>query len=220
MSKATSARPIHHAEKYGFVILEDDYDYDFHYRSAPILPLASVYKQGPVIYSGSFSKLLAPSVRLGYLVAPQAVVAEINKLRHILDRQGDPVVEKALAQMLAEGEVQRHLKKVVKIYKQRRDYFCNLLKTELSNYLKFQIPEGGMAIWTTVLQKQNEQEFSSQLLKKGLYLNMDKHFLSEHNALRMGFASINEKEMEELVAVLKEVFECGKARSFKQDEWE
>ena len=59
------------AKQYGFAIIEDDYDYDFHYSNAPILPLASNDNYGNVIYIGGFTKIIAPAMRIGYLIAPK-----------------------------------------------------------------------------------------------------------------------------------------------------
>ncbi len=194
------------AEKYGFFILEDDYDYDFQYDSAPVLPLASVDNSGLVIYSGSFSKLLAPSVRVGYLVAPEPLVGEIAKLRRIVDRQGDTIMERAIADMLSEGEIQRHLKKAVKIYRQRRDLFCGILREKLSKQLEFEIPEGGMAVWAKFREPLREGDLFDTLLKKGLYLNVDRYFLDDWQAVRLGFAALDETEIRAALGIWAEAF--------------
>ena len=62
--------------QYKFPVIEDDYDYDFHYSSSPILPLASADHGGNVIYIGSLTKTLAPSVRIGYMIAPENFIKE------------------------------------------------------------------------------------------------------------------------------------------------
>ncbi|MEZ4951564.1 MAG: PLP-dependent aminotransferase family protein [Saprospiraceae bacterium] len=195
------------AEQHRFAIVEDDYDYDFHYNSAPILPLASVDKKGLVIYIGSFSKLLAPSVRVGYIVAPEEMVAEINKLRRIVDRQGDPITERAIAEMLKDGEVQRHLKKAVKVYRERRDIFCDILEKDFADHFDFQRPEGGMAVWVHFKKKIEDKVFFEKCKEFGLYKNVDREFLKKCGALRMGFASLNEKEIKGALGVLKSVME-------------
>ncbi|HEV7381197.1 MAG TPA: PLP-dependent aminotransferase family protein, partial [Dyadobacter sp.] len=126
--------------EYGFVILEDDHDYDFHFDSSPFLPLASADASGMVVYIGSFCKALAPGLRSGYIVAPENFIAELAKLRRIVDRQGDLMMEQAMGELLHEGEIQRHLKKAQKIYHQRRDQFCDLLEKEFTGYLNFDTP--------------------------------------------------------------------------------
>ena len=194
------------AEKYAFVILEDDYDYDFQYGSAPILPLASVDNSGWVVYSGSFSKLLAPSVRVGYLVAPEPLIREIGNLRRIVDRQGDTVMERAIADMITDGEIQRHLKKAVKTYRQRRDLFCQILHENLGDQLEFEVPEGGMAVWTRFRKPMPDESLFDVLLKKGLYLNVDRYFLKEWQAIRLGFASLDEEEIRASLGIWAEAF--------------
>jgi len=136
------------ADRYELVVFEDDYDYDFHYKSSPILPLAAHDRSGNIIYLGSFSKSISTGFRLGCVVAPKAVIQEINQLRWIIDTQGDNVFELAFAQLLEDGTIKRHLKKAPKIYHRRRDFFCKTLQEELGHLLSFSIPDGGMAIWT------------------------------------------------------------------------
>src|SRR5436853_4501774 len=87
------------AEQYGFIIIEDDYDYEFHYESSPILPLASVDRNGMVVYIGSFSKTLSPGIRVGYIAAPPDLIHELGKVRQIIDAQGDPVLEEVVAEL-------------------------------------------------------------------------------------------------------------------------
>ncbi|RZJ89443.1 MAG: PLP-dependent aminotransferase family protein, partial [Chryseobacterium sp.] len=91
------------AEKYGFIIFEDDYDYDFHYENRPLLPLASADPSGMVIYSGSFSKVISPAFRVGYLVAPADLITTLSHLRRLVDRQGDTILENAIAELLQNG---------------------------------------------------------------------------------------------------------------------
>lgn len=74
------------AEQHGFAILEDDYDYDYHYLSRPILPLASADRQGMVVYVGSLTKSVAPAFRVGYVVAPTELITELASFRRIIDR--------------------------------------------------------------------------------------------------------------------------------------
>lgn len=119
------------AEVYGFAIFEDDYDYDFHYASAPILPLASADAHGSVVYVGSLCKSLAPSIRVGYLVAPANAVQVLTAMRRRIDIQGDSLLEEAVAELYRNGDVRRHLAKAVRAYRVRRDVLCELPGKEL-----------------------------------------------------------------------------------------
>jgi GntR family transcriptional regulator/MocR family aminotransferase len=119
------------SKKYKFAIIEDDYDYDFHYSHAPILPLASHDTDGTVIYVGSICKSVAPVYRVGYLVASKDFVDECAKLRRFIDRQGDAILELTFARFIKYGGLDRHIKKVLKIYKSRKEHFCSLLKNRV-----------------------------------------------------------------------------------------
>lgn len=187
--------------KYDFVIIEDDYDYDFHYKSASILPLASLDHGGRVIYVGSFSKVFAPNVRVGYVAAAHWQVDQMARIRRIIDRQGDQVMERVMAEAIDSGELSRHLKKSIRVYKQRRDHLAQLLIEQLSDYVDFNVPEGGMAIW---LKFKNLQlsELKTHFLSAGIHLDIDKYLAKEFNAFRFGFASITEAEQESVVKKL------------------
>lgn len=190
------------AEKYGFIIFEDDYDYDFHYESRPILPLASADKHGMVLYSGSFTKSISPAFRVGYLVGPEDVIEHLAYHRRIIDRQGDLILENAIAELLKEKVIQKHLKKSLKEYRRRRDFFCDLLKTKLGNQLHFQIPEGGMAVWANFDRRIDLLKTTQKALKNKLYVNAGVT-AKTINAVRLGFASSTINELEQCVDILK-----------------
>lgn len=190
------------AEKYGFYIIEDDYDYDFHYANRPILPLASADRHSLVIYLGSFTKRIAPTFRVGYIVAKQEIIEELAKYRRIMDRQGDTILELILADMLEDGTLKRYTAKSLKTYRERRDFTCELLKNELGDIVDFKAPDGGMAIWAKFDKQFPLAELSKKVASKGLYLS-DGSAYGDLNACRMGFASMNLREIEEAVGVLK-----------------
>ncbi|MFI1772945.1 MocR-like pyridoxine biosynthesis transcription factor PdxR [Thalassobellus citreus] len=198
------------AKTYQFAIIEDDYDYDFHYNHAPILPLASHDKNSNVIYVGSVCKAVAPVFRVGYLIASKEFVDECAKLRRFIDRQGDALLELAFSSFIKDGSLDRHIKKVVKIYKARRDLFCSLLKTELSNYFSFEIPKGGMAIWLTLDKKYSWETVTKIALQEKLIIPDWKRYdmaNSKHNSIRIGFATYNDTEIHEFIKRLKATME-------------
>lgn len=195
------------ARKYRFAILEDDYDYDFHYRSRPMLPIASIDNQGSVIYIGTLTKTLAPSIRIGFIVAPAAFIEHATSFRKMIDTQGDSLLEMAIAEMFKDGSLQRHVKKSLAIYRERRDYFCELLKNTLGEKVNFQIPDGGMSVWTTFIT-QDLTSISLAAAKKGLKMSNGTEFETNghrYNSARLGFASVNYSEQEKAVQILKQV---------------
>jgi GntR family transcriptional regulator / MocR family aminotransferase len=194
------------AKKYRFIIFEDDYDYDFHYLSKPLLPLASADESGVVIYSGSFTKSISPAFRVGYLVAPEDVIEHLSHYRRIIDRQGDLILENTFAELLQEGVIQKHLRKSLREYRIRRDVFCELLKENFKSEINFQIPEGGMAVWAKFDTQIDLSKTADNALKNGLYFsNGNQHNINDKklNATRLGFASSTIEELEKCVEILK-----------------
>jgi GntR family transcriptional regulator/MocR family aminotransferase len=196
------------AERYSFVILEDDYDYDFHYLSRPILPLASADQQGMVVYVGSLTKSVAPAFRIGYVVAPTELIDELARLRRIIDRQGDPMLEFAVGQLFKTGDLKRHFRKALRTYHARRDRFCELLANELPDFVQFTRPDGGMAVWATFDPTIDMEQFAENAGRNGLFLSSGKSHNppgQQLNGTRLGFASSTEDELEQSVAILRAI---------------
>jgi len=138
------------ARQHRFAVIEDDYDHEFHYEVRPIAPMASADRAGSVIYLGTLSKLLAPGLRLGFAVAPPAMIERMVAVRATMDLQGDHATECAVAELFEDGEVQRHTRRMRAIYHRRRDILAAALARELGGALTFELPAGGMAIWAAV----------------------------------------------------------------------
>lgn len=198
------------AKEYNFAIIEDDYDYDFHYSYSPILPLASHDNNGNVIYIGSICKTVAPVFRIGYLIGPTDFVNEAAKIRTYIDRQGDALLELTFSNFIKNGDLNRHINKTIKIYKKRRDLFCELLDLELSEFLTFEKPKGGMAVWVGLNKKYNWDAVSSIAETEKLIISDWRRYdmaNTKHNHIRMGFAYFNEAELKTLIIKLKNTFE-------------
>lgn len=194
------------AKTYGFIIFEDDYDFDFHYKHRPLLPLASADENGMVIYCGSFSKSFSPAFRMGYLVAAENVVEHLANVRMLLDRQGDHILDNAMAELLNDGTVQRYLRKALAVYEERRDLFCDLLSHELKDVLSFTIPEGGMTVWTEFDPSINLGLLAGKAQRKSLYISSGisgQYPGYNSNGTRLGFASSSKEELLKSVEILK-----------------
>ena len=201
------------AKKYNFAIIEDDYDYDFNYKHSPILPLASHDTNGNVIYIGSVCKTVAPVFRIGYVIAPTAYVKEAANQRRFIDRQGDALLELTFEDFIKSGDLDRHIKKVLKVYKARRDLFCKLLIAQFPAVFSFEIPKGGMAVWITLDKKYSWEKVAEVALKHQLEIGAWQRYdiaKTGHNSIRMGFAMYNEAEIHELINRLSKTMEVVK----------
>lgn len=193
------------SKKWGFYIIEDDYDHEFHYDSRPMPPFASLPHSGLVIHVGSLSKVFAPGIRLGYIVASASVIQSITEDILLIDRQGNNITELALADLMQRGEIKRHIRKMKKIYQLRRDHALTEFSRVFSGDVQIQPPAGGMALWVK-FQKSFTKEQALKLDK----LNMDTEHKfrkddSSNRCIRFGFAALSEKEITSLIEKLNEV---------------
>lgn len=196
------------AEKYRMAIIEDDYDYDFHYDSSPVLPMASLDQKGNVIYVGTLSKTLVPAARIGFMAGPADFIRVAAKRRSIIDFQGDAFLELALAGLIRSGVVNRHIHKSVRVYHERRDHFCGLLEG-LGSRVEWSRPEGGMAVWTrwpgVDLRKLSEMAAGKGVdMSDGSFYNPPGR---NYFGLRLGFASLDFSEQDRAVAIM---YDCLK----------
>ena len=150
MSAARRARLARLAFEHGVAIVEDDYDHEFHYEGRPVLPMAAGPCGANVIYVGSLSKVFAPGLRMGFLLAPDALLDRLVSVRVATDLQGDAAVECALAELLEDGELLRHVRRMRNVYARRRDALAEALLAHLGGVLSFRVPDGGMALWARV----------------------------------------------------------------------
>lgn len=192
------------SKQFGFIILEDDYDYDFHYDNNPMLPLKSFDTNGMVVYIGSFGKALAPNFRSGFVVGSPIFIDELHKYQMILEPDKDLIKEQVLAHLIEEGEMHRYLKKNKKVYKERRDYFSELLHKNLKGKISFAVPSGGLAFWIEWKNNINLGKFKKECEKNGLFLPQTILYQNKNiTATRLGFGHLDNGEMEKVVEVLR-----------------
>lgn len=137
------------ASRNGIPIIEDDYDHEFHFRSHPIAPLASNDPCGLVIYTSTLSKIMFPSMRLGFLAVPETICEPLANLRAVVTRQNNIFLQDAVARWIENGGFERHLRRMRRIYQERRDTLVDALSTGRSAGLplEWSVPDGGMALW-------------------------------------------------------------------------
>ncbi len=185
------------ARREHIAVLEDDYDQEFHYDGRPVLPLASNDPNGNVIYVGTLAKILAPGLRLAFVVAPPPLIERMAAERSLIDRQGDAVLECSIAELLEDGEVERHVRRTRRIYHARRDAFCEHLERELSGVVNFRRPPGGLAIWADVTPEVDVETWQKRALERGAYFQIGRQFALDERPVqkvRFGFALLDEKE--------------------------
>jgi GntR family transcriptional regulator / MocR family aminotransferase len=189
-------RLIELAHRHGFVILEDDYDHEFHFQSQPLLPIAA-HAPGQTIYVGSMSKLLLPALRVGYLVGPTSFIDTLAHLVSLSDGMGNSITEAAVATLITNGELKRHARKARQIYAERREFFARSLGTIFGDAVQFKLPDGGLAFWLRF--ETDLDELEQTMRNAGLRFASSRSFMFRADAprgLRIGFASLNTAESE------------------------
>jgi GntR family transcriptional regulator / MocR family aminotransferase len=210
------------ARRRRFLVLEDDYDYEFQYEGRPVLPLAYSDRDGVVVYFGSLSKVLAPGLRIGFVVSTPDVAERITRYRSFVDYQGDHVVERAVADLIGSGELDRHSRRIRRLYQARRDTLADALQRHLPA-LQFTRPSGGMAIWAHT-PGIDADAWARRALREGVSFQAASHFVCGPGPqtpraspaslaflafVRLGFAACTEPQLLEAVRGMKKALSPG-----------
>lgn len=191
--------------KYHFAVIEDDYDHEYHFGAGNNLALASNYKAANVIYISSLSKLIAPAIRMGYITGPAAFMKSLVNLRVQIDRQGDAIMEHAIAELMEDGTMARHARKVVAVYKERRDLMEACLLQNFGDQVSFRKPEGGLACWVKFNREMNFPQYMELLKLRGVQVVPPGSFYLNNQSsdyIRLGYGSLNKEELTEGLKVM------------------
>lgn len=137
---------LQHAEAHDLVVIEDDYEAENLYAGAPMPALKSLDRSGRVIYIGSLAKSLAPALRLGYIVAPRALVAELRLLRHAMVRHPSAFLQQAWALFISLGHHESHARRVNQAMRERLQVAAEALHRHLPDFA-CSMPQGGASLW-------------------------------------------------------------------------
>ncbi|RQO30672.1 PLP-dependent aminotransferase family protein [Taibaiella sp. KBW10] len=192
------------SQAYGFTIIEDDYDNEFHFAYRPILPVCSLDTIMHYVYIGTMSKVVAPALRMGYIVSHPALLEKIAALRKIIDVQGDAIMEQAVLQLMEEGTISRHLKKGIHHYKAKRDLCATLIDQYLSGKVTYHLPEGGLAFWIMPLQTVNWHKIAAQLSLKGIKITPPDQYSyrQDTNGFRLSYGALSATQLKEGIKAL------------------
>jgi GntR family transcriptional regulator/MocR family aminotransferase len=186
------------ARRHGFVIIEDDYDHEHHYDGRSVLPLANV-DADVVAYVGTLSKILAPGLRIGYIAARPEIIERAVNVRSYVDRCGDLVIERAVAELIEEDVLGRHVRRVRREYSARRDALVSELSRQLGGALSFRAPRGGMALWVKLTERgQSSDAWAARAAEKKVLVHPGRRFRfdgRETPFLRLGFAPVTPEEI-------------------------
>lgn len=198
MSLARRLELLEWASRAGAWILEDDYDSEFRYEGRPFAALQGLDNDNRVIYAGTFSKVLSPALRIGYLVAPPDLVDAFTAGKALLDRHSPIFEQMILADFFAEGHFARHVRRMRNLYAERRDTFISAAKSELNGLLEIAPSAAGLHLMGWLNNDLNDLIAARAAAKNGVdceplsALSIRK---PNRQGLVLGYASFDEKEI-------------------------
>jgi GntR family transcriptional regulator / MocR family aminotransferase len=158
------------AARKGVWIFEDDYDSEYRYESRPIPSLQGLDEQGRVIYVGTLSKVLFPSIRFGYVIVPEDVVHAFVAARALTDISSPLIEQAALADFITEGHLASHIRRMRALYLERRDAMKEAIEKESNGMLQVQDTQAGMHFVAWLPEGADDARVSQEAAKVGLHV--------------------------------------------------
>ncbi|CAM3859993.1 PLP-dependent aminotransferase family protein [Rahnella bruchi] len=197
-------------------IIEDDYDSEFRYHGQPLPSLKSLDTQGRVIYAGTFSKVMFPALRCGYVVVPESLVDKIEAYCPLRICGTPPLVQSSIAEFIEQGHFYRHLKRMRQLYAQRRGFLEQALTAQFSpDVLRVNQQVGGIQLSASLNKNLDDALIAKNARERGLAVQALSDWQVERterddalrpNGLLMGFPNIGTQEQaNQLAARLEEV---------------
>jgi GntR family transcriptional regulator / MocR family aminotransferase len=176
-------------------IIEDDYDSEYRYLGRPLPALKSLDTQERVLYTGTFSKVLIPGLRLAYLVVPATQVAGFARMADTLHNHCPVVLQRAVAAFMEEGHFARHLKKMRSLYAQRRALFSDALAARLEGRATLELRAGGMHVLAALAEGVSDYDLAERARQGGLAVQALSGWYRDtpaRHGLLMGFTNVTD----------------------------
>ena len=170
MSASRRLRLLDWARIAGAWIIEDDYDSEYRYESKPVASLQGLDEASRVIYIGTFSKVLFPSLRIGYLVLPPDLVDRFLAMRYAMDVNPPYLNQAALADFIGEGHFSRHIRRMRAVYDERRTLLVDSLQRTFGPRLQILGDMAGMHLTVTLPTGLNDGEIAQRAVRESLWL--------------------------------------------------
>jgi DNA-binding transcriptional MocR family regulator len=196
-------------------ILEDDIFGELRY-DGPAMPSLKALAPHLVIYIGSFSKMLTPGLRVGWVVAPRPVIKHLRILKQATDLQTNLLVQAALDEFCRRDLLHRHLKRIRRIFVRRRDAMAEALSKHFPSDARWRLPSGGLSIWVSMHPEFNSDEFLPLSQERGVEFLPGSAFYFRtplYNSLRLSFAAESETRIQEGVRALGALLKAEHTRS-------
>jgi 2-aminoadipate transaminase len=204
MSEARRAALVAKAAELDLPLIEDNPYGDLWFDTPPPAPLTARNPDG-CIYLGSFSKVLAPGLRLGFIVAPKAVYPKLLQAKQAADLHSPGFNQRMIAEVMKDGFLDRHIPTIRALYKGQRDAMLAALKKDMPADVTWNSPLGGMFLWARLPEGMNAQDLLPKAVDKGVAFVPGAAFYNDHGdprTMRLSFVTPDGDEIRKGVAAL------------------
>jgi GntR family transcriptional regulator/MocR family aminotransferase len=203
------------ARQTGALIFEDDYDSEYRFGGAPVPALQGLDRHGCVLFAGSFSKVIFPSLRIGYLVVPSDLVDRLQVIKSLATRHAPLIDQAVLCDFITEGHFGRHVRRMREVYGQRLAALLRAAREQLEDFVEISPVEAGLQTPVTFRRAINAAEITDAAGRRGVEVIPLSRFSRRplhRDGLLLGFAAVDEVEIrrgvKELAAILRDVREA------------
>lgn len=196
------------ARDHNALIIEDDYDGELRYSGRPLAALQGLDEDGRVVYLGTFSKVLFPALRLGYVVMPPALAEAFVQAKALVDRGAPTLTQAAVADFITEGHFERHLRHLRQAYGRRRQVLVQAVESYLSGAVRYSSVEAGLHVMLYLDPACDEKEVVQKAAAAGVGVYPGAPYHLQKPAppsILLGFSGLSEAEIEEGVRRLATV---------------
>ena len=218
MSASRRLQLLDWAQSSGSWVIEDDYDSEYRYGNMPIASLQGLDHNSRVIYIGTFSKTLFPSLRLGYIVIPPDLVGRFAAVRYVMDITPPHFFQAVLTDFMNEGHFARHIRRMRQLYSQRRTVLVDELQKELGSALQVLGSEAGMHLAVILPKGLRDQQVAARAAREKLWLTpLSPAYLGQtpRQGLILGFGNTTVEEIPNAVRRLRNVLLAEKGFRLK-----
>ena len=216
MSEARRAALVAKADELGVPLVEDNPYGDLWFDQPPPAPLTARNPEG-CIYLGSFSKVLAPGLRLGYVVAPQAIYPKLLQAKQAADLHSPSFNQRLVAEVLKDGFLERHVPTIRALYKRQRDAMHAALERELASLgVTWSRPDGGMFLWARLPEGMNAIELLPEAVERNVAFVPGAAFYAEApdaRTLRLSFVTASPAQIDAGIKALADTVRARLARA-------
>ncbi|MCQ2461650.1 MAG: PLP-dependent aminotransferase family protein [Clostridia bacterium] len=208
MSLEKRKRVYELASKYDVIVLEDNPYGDLRTSGTDLPTIKSFDTEGRVVYAGTFSKLIAPGIRVGYVLAPSALIAKMTVGKQTEDVHTAMFNQMLVYRWMKENDINEHIKKMQAIYRGKLDVMCNALD-EYCPKLKYKRPEGGMFVWCRLPDGINMMDFCRKAAENKVAVVPGIAFLPDETQdtqyIRLNFSTPTDEDMVKGIKILGEL---------------